>query len=306
MAVEGDAEDDLRGGNAVRDMLGDRIVAVLRRQGGIVEGAVVLGRIAHVVGHHIDEIHILDGIPEVHVPGVGGRCHRQEPVASQRLPQVLHQQGEVLGVGGGGRDARHAAGGILPVNVDAVEAVPCHGIEAVLAEVLPVRLVGRHLAEVPGFPSAHGQEHLQGGLRLLERDDLGQPAGRFDVQGLEVALDMGERIVDVRHERGIRHRILPIHRIPHDDGLRRRVDGLERRVGIRRLRGGRRIGLPLFTRRLLGRLDDIFFGRLAAGKQQRKGDKEEGYQSVHDSGSIRSGTKIEKSLFPSDSVAQFG
>ena len=264
-------------------MLVDGLVAALGGHRRAVQGAVVLGRMAHVIGHHVDEVQIGDGLLEVHVLRVRGRCHGQEPVVSERFPEILHQQGEVLGVLGGGGDARRTASGVLPVDVDAVQAVLGHGVEAVPGERLPVLPVRGHLAEVAGAPAADGQEHFQVRVLLLEGDHELQPAFLLDVQRFEVVVDQGESVVEMRQESRVREGVLPIHRIAHDD-----------RFGGRCRRGGRVIGTavvapvpvvpvvaPVMARGLFGDRDDNSLGGLVAGEQQRQGDKEEGDQSFH-------------------------
>ena len=315
VAVEGDAEDDLLVGDSGRKMLGNRLVAVFRRHGGRVEGAVVLGRVTHVVGHHVDEVHVLDRLLEVHVFGVGGRCHGQEPVLSERRPQVMHQQREVLFVIRRRRDARRAARGIFPVDVDAVQAVLGHGVEAVLAEGLPVPLVRRHLAEVARFPAAYGQEDLQVGILLLEGDHQLQAAVFLDVQAFKVVLDMGESVVDVRQQLGIRQGRLPVYRVAYDDGLRRAGHGRNRGL----CSGIRVSAIPviavvsvvpvvasLLARRLVGNRDDDLLLGLVACQQQRQHDKEEGYQSFHSGGLFVLMTNVRKSLISSFFLTQFG
>ena len=297
VSVEGDAEDDLRGRDTLCDVLADGFLAAFAAHGRGVEGRIVGGgavvRVAHVVGHHVDEIHVLDRVLEVDVLCVGGRRHGQEPVFSEDFPEVVHQQREVFGVIRGAGDAGGIAGRILPVDVDAVQTVLGHGGEAVFAEVFPVRLVGGHFAEIAGFPSADGQEDLQRGVLLLETDNLGQPAWTLDVQGFEVALDVGERIVDMGEELRIRHGRLPIDRIADDDRPGRRIRGREGSgsgtgvvvVPVVAVVGAIAAVIPvpslLAGRRLAGSRDNQVLGRFVAREEQGQGDQKEGDQSFH-------------------------
>ena len=55
---------------------------------------------------------------------------------------------------------------------------------------------------------------------------MGQPGLVLDIQRLEVVLDMGKRVIDMRQISGIRHGLIPVSRITYNDiailGLGRR------------------------------------------------------------------------------------
>ena len=78
-------------------------------------------------------------------------------------------------------------------------------------------VIGRHLAEVAGAPASHGQQDLEVRVGVLEGRNLAQAGFRLDVKALEVALDVSEGIVDVGQECGVRHGLVPVGSVTHDD-----------------------------------------------------------------------------------------
>jgi len=101
-------------------------------------------------------------------------------VCVQRLPHLLQQQHEVLGLLGGG--------GILPVDVDAVEAEVLDELDAALGEALAAGWGGGWRVEVFGRvgvrPAADGEEHFEVAVALLEQEEL-----------LDAAVDVGAHVV---------------------------------------------------------------------------------------------------------------
>lgn len=101
-------------------------------------------------------------------------------VRVQRLPHLLQQQHEVLGLLGGG--------GILPIDVDAVEAEVLDELDAALGEALAAGWGGGWRVEVFGRvgvrPAADGEEHFEVAVALLEQEEL-----------LDAAVDVGAHVV---------------------------------------------------------------------------------------------------------------
>ena len=172
VAVEGDTQDNLVVGDARIVVERHRLVAAALGHGRLVQTGVVVRRLAHVVGHDVDEVQVVDATLEIHIFCAGRRCHGQEIVVAKGGAKVLEQQGEVLGVVGRSGDAGAVAGGVFPVQVYAVQIIRLDCIQTVLAEILAMGLAGRHFAEIAGSPTANREDDLQVGIGLLERRDL--------------------------------------------------------------------------------------------------------------------------------------
>ena len=163
----------------------------------------VFGRVGHIVGHDVHKVHITQAAVEVDVPGIGHGGGGEQFFLAQRLAQVAHEQGVVVGVVGRRGDAGHAAGGVFPVDVDAVESVLVYHAAAVFGKGAAVLGRGGHLAEVAAGPSAHGEHHLQLGVLLLQCHHFFQEVGVLYVYTVEGLLHMSEGIVDVGHQGGV-------------------------------------------------------------------------------------------------------
>ena len=126
-----------------------------------VECRVVFGRVAHVVGHHVDHIEILHTGAEVDELCAAHTCQSEPEFLSQSLPEVAHQEGEVFGVFGRRTDAGTVLRGVFPVDVDAVDAEFIAQASAIFGKGLSVCLVGSHLAEPATAPPAYAQHDAE-------------------------------------------------------------------------------------------------------------------------------------------------
>ena len=83
-------------------------------------------------------------------------------LAVQRFPDRLEEQGEILPVLRAVDDPGGAAlDGILPVQIDAVQVMAQHQVQAALGEGLPPGGGGGRIGEVGGLvPAADGEDNL--------------------------------------------------------------------------------------------------------------------------------------------------
>ena len=135
-----------------------------------VQRRVVVGRIALVVGHHVDVVNVRQHAKVIRVlAAVGGRVG--EDLVRHGFAHFLEQRDKVLPVGRGGTVHVVAIlggiGGILPVNVEAVHAVLLANLHALVHEGLALLRVAGHLGPAVGIlaPAAHLEFHLE--LRVL-------------------------------------------------------------------------------------------------------------------------------------------
>ena len=175
MAIEGQAEvhhlvrDVLLGMENVVDGLG---AAAALGNLALVQRSVVVGRISFVVGHHVDVVHIRQHTVVVGVlTAVGGRVGQN--LVRHGLSHLLEQGDEVDIVSPGGSVHVIAVlcriGGILPVNVEAVNVVQLTNGHAVIDEGLTLLGVSRHLGPAVGIlaPAAHLKFHLELGIAVV-------------------------------------------------------------------------------------------------------------------------------------------
>ena len=99
MAIEGHAHDHLVGRDTGVEVPLDGVVGT-DAAGDVtfVQGGVVAGRTAHVIGHDIDPVDEGQHRCEIHVTGARRRGEGEQAVRADRRPQLLHEQGEVLRV----------------------------------------------------------------------------------------------------------------------------------------------------------------------------------------------------------------
>ena len=179
----------------------------------------VLRGVAHIVGHHVHQVHVLDAGAKVDVVGIAHGGGRHQPLLAQHLAQVAHQQGEVLRVLRRGGYLGRALCGILPIDVDTVQAKLLHHPLAVSGKGHAVLLRGSHLAEAATAPPAHGQHHPQRGVLRLEAHNHAQAIGIVNAHAVECVIHVPEGIVDVGHRRGVGHLIGPRSHVGHDDSV---------------------------------------------------------------------------------------
>ena len=95
-SVERHAHDEfLRRDAGLQMGLHGFVRAELPADGALVQGCVVAGRPAHVVGHHVDPVQEGKDGREIHVTGAAHRSHGQQAVRPEGVAQVLHQESEV-------------------------------------------------------------------------------------------------------------------------------------------------------------------------------------------------------------------
>ena len=110
------------GGNAFCEvgfyaLVGRHPAGVFRGEKAVVE----VGRVAHVVGHGVDEVDNIDKGGEVDVFAGSDSGERQNLIFAEGLAQVVHESGEIVGVGRRGMRCRQRKKWGIPVDVDAVE-----------------------------------------------------------------------------------------------------------------------------------------------------------------------------------------
>ena len=165
--VEGRADDDLFVGNA-RPTVGFHnvpgvqagLVALGRAESRMMSGA---GAVHHVVGHELHIVHDFRNLIHLGIrnaPPARAHGHGHDTLFSQILPQSLQQSGKILLVSRVCTDARGVVTGVLPVNVDAVQAVFFHRVQAGLGKIPAAFLRHSHVGETVRTPSAHGQDDL--------------------------------------------------------------------------------------------------------------------------------------------------
>ena len=217
MAVKGHAQHDLRGRNAGPLKLAHRLVGrgLLRvggigEQGRVMSGGRVRRALVVVVGHQVHRVEI--SLRLLHlgmIEKLGGRSGRNGEIEIpaellfqriEALPQFLEQQrvsplvlGTIVVCGSG--QAR-----ILPVDVQPVELMLSdelgHAVNKDGAALFGEGDVGE--AARPE-PSARGDEHSQGRVLLLQRNQSGQVLIVVGVAGHDAAvLQIGEGVVDAR------------------------------------------------------------------------------------------------------------
>ena len=184
-----------------------------------VERRVVLGCVAHVVGHDVDHVEVLHAALEVDELCAAHACEGEPEFAAQGLAEVAHQQGEVLGVLRRGADAGALLRGVLPVNVDAVQSQLVADAAAVLGKGHAVLVGSRHLAEAAAAPPAYAEHDAQFGLLLLQADDVAKPLLIIDTDAIELLIDVPESIINVRHHRRVGHHLSPRRDISHYDSV---------------------------------------------------------------------------------------
>ena len=172
-------------------------------------------------------------VAEVPAPGGAGDGELIVPAVQaalpvQLLPDGLKEEGEVLLVLGPVDGAGGAAGdGVLPVQIDAVQAMGGQELRAAPGEGLPPGGGGGHVGEVGGVvPAPHRQHELQVGVLLPQRPEGGEilPVllGVVQYQGAGVRVDAGEGVVDVGEQADgeVRRLVAPVGRpagiIAHD------------------------------------------------------------------------------------------
>ncbi len=185
----------------------------------------VTRRRGHVVRHDVDKIHIGHYCRKIDVVAVPHCGQSQQRTSRQLFAQLLHEQCEVFSVVGRRGYAGSVAGGIFPVNVDAVEIIFPHHSFAVLGKFYTQLGVGRHLAESTASPASDRKLHLQPGIVLLERGYAAQALGVGYPNAVECLSDVSESIVDIGHQGGIRHILAPGCDICDNSVLRSNVSG---------------------------------------------------------------------------------
>lgn len=183
MAVERDAEHQAVERDAGLAVLLDGFLAgSAPGKRTVVKRRVVVRRLAHVVGHDIDVVEIFHGPGPVDVTGAGRGGEGDDLRVAEGLPEFLQHEVEigriVLALAVGGR----SSAGVLPVDVDAVEAI---GVDMGLAGLAEFRalpgIAGHHGEAVSLFaPAADHQEDLQRRAFLLERQHFLQQVGAGD------------------------------------------------------------------------------------------------------------------------------
>ena len=221
VAVEGHAQHQLVRRDAAvqigRHAVADTALVVgggagRRIEWGVEVGVAVPGAV-EVVGHEEDVVHRVGhggglDVAEVPAPGGAGDGELVVPAVQaalpvQLLPDGLKEEGEVLLVLGPVDGAGGAAGdGVLPVQVDAVQAVGGQELRAAPGEGLPPGGGGGHIGEVGGVvPPAHRQHELQVRMLFPQRPEGGEILsvlfGVIQDQGAGVRVDAGEGVVDV-------------------------------------------------------------------------------------------------------------
>lgn len=168
-----------------------------------------IGRVpdaVQVVAHDIDKINVVHGleveVPEIPVAGRDGERHGVLlGLLVVHVIQLLEEGDEVLAVIG--LAATVPGAGILPVEINTVEAVLAHKAEKVADEELPVRARADHVAKdglsgsviVVEGPAAERYDGLQAGVALLDAGELVEERSGQVVHGghLEVSgRDVGE------------------------------------------------------------------------------------------------------------------
>ena len=185
-----------------------------------VERRVVLGCVAHVVGHDVDHVEVLHAALEVDELCAADACQGEPELLAQGFAQVAHQQGEVLCVLRRGANAGALLSGVLPVDVDAVQSQLVADAAAVLGKGHAVLVGSGHLAEATATPPAYAEHDAQLGLLLLQGDDVAKPLLVVDADAVELFIDVPESVVDVRHHRRVGHDLRPRRDVSHDNRLR--------------------------------------------------------------------------------------
>ena len=179
----------------------------------------MIGSIPHIVGHHIDEVEVLNAALEVDILRTAHTRQSQPALLSQGLSEVAHQQGEVLSVVRRRTDAGTVLSGIFPIDVDAVQPVLFANATAVLSKCFSIAFVCCHLAETAAAPTANAQHDEQFGLLLLETHEVAKPLFIIDANPVELVIHMPKGIVKVRHHCRIGHHLRPGCHISHYDWL---------------------------------------------------------------------------------------
>ena len=165
--VEGRADDELFVGNA-RPVVGFHDVP------GVQAGLVALGRaesrmmscagaVHHVVGHELHIVHDFRNLIHLGIrnaPPARPYGDGHDTAFSKIFPQRCQQGGEVLLIPGVRADARGVAAGVLPVNVNAVQIIFFHRVQAGSGKIPAAFLRHSHVGEAVRAPSAHGQDDL--------------------------------------------------------------------------------------------------------------------------------------------------
>ena len=184
-----------------------------------IEGGVMLGCVAHIVGHDVDHIEVLLAALEVDVLCAAHAGQSEPELLAQSLSEVAHQQGEVLRVVWRSADAGTVLCGIFPVDVNAVQPQLIAHSATIFGEGFAIRFVPCHLAEATTAPATNAEHDAQLGLLLLEGHYVAKPLFVINADTVELLIDMSERIVDVRHHRRIGHHPRPRRHIRHHHRL---------------------------------------------------------------------------------------
>ena len=244
MPIKGNAEHDFRGWNAGllillngivgRDLLG---VVLTGEQGRMVPGNCIGGRLVVVVRHQVHRINILLhlvhlGMREKLGRSAGSNGDIEPPVKLlfqlvEAHAQFFQQQRVIPLVLGAKMTFGAGQPRIFPVDVQPIELMAIHKPGHAGDEDATALSGQRHIGKCSRpQPSAHTDEHRQGGVFLLQRHQRGHvPIVVGKTIDDAATLDIGEGIVDarqfLRRYLARANRIVLRKDIGHDDSLRR-------------------------------------------------------------------------------------
>ena len=169
----------------------------------------VLGSRSHVISHDIHKIDGRQDSLEVNVTGrsYGGKC--QFLFIADGSSDILHQKCKILRIVRWRGYICHRAGGIFPIDVNAIQSELLHHTVTVRGKSTAIFIIGSHLTETSASPATDGKQHFQ--LRLLfpQINNLSQTFLIINLDTVKALVYMTERIVDMRHVLRVGHHLTP-------------------------------------------------------------------------------------------------
>lgn len=187
-----------------------------------------------VVSHQVDPVQQRHDARQVESAcrlAIRGRDRQQVGTSiglAERVEAVAHglqHAGEVVAVGRTVADAGAGQGGVLPVDVDAVQPVLRHQTCGAVGERRTRGIAGRRFGEVAGAPTADRQQQLQVRIVGLQRSEAGERgchrvAAQEDAVGV---IDVREGEVDrIQLARVDGRQPRAVHHVTDHDGAMRR------------------------------------------------------------------------------------